>query len=92
MLREHYHLPCEIVGDLDSEQPGGRTQVSEFIFLIHLDLEFADELLRASSHQAVINVDSQDDDSPVRPLLNEGSMVGFRAVESQLSECFLLDL
>ena len=88
MLGERYRLPCEIAGDLDSKQPGGRTQVGEFVFLIHLDLEFADELLRASSHQAVVNVDSQDDNSPIRPLLDEGSMVGLRAVESQLSECF----
>ena len=88
MLGKHDCLLDEIAGDLDSEQPSARTQVSEFVYLVHLDFELADQFLRASSDQAIVDVDSQDDDSPIRPLLDESTVVGFHALESQLQECF----
>ena len=65
MLGKHDHLSDEIVGDLDSKQPSVRTQVGEFVYLVHLDLELADQFLRASSDQAIVNMDSQDDDSSI---------------------------
>ena len=88
VLGKHDRLSDEIASDIDSEQPSTRTQIGEFVFLIHLDLELADQFLRTSSDHAIINVDSQDDDLPICPLLDEGTMVSFCVLESQLPECF----
>ena len=66
----------------------GPKSVSLYIYLIHLNFELADQFLRASSDQAIVDVDSQDDDLPIYPLLDESTMVGFHVLESQLQECF----
>ena len=55
---------------------------------LYISFELADQFLRASSDQAIIDMDSQDDDSPIRPLLDESTMVSFCALESQFQECF----
>ena len=88
VLGKHDCLSDEIAGDLDSEQPSAGTQANEFVFLIYLNLELADQFLRTPSDHAIVNVDSQDDNLPICPLLDEGTVVSFCALEPQLQEYF----
>ena len=82
VLGKYNYLPDEIISDFDSEQPSAGTQANEFVFLIYLNLELADQFLRIPSDHAIVNVDSQDDCYDLSPshLIDYGLLFHFRIV------------
>jgi hypothetical protein len=60
-LRERDGACCLVMSDFDAEQPADVAEVSERELVIELALVGGDELARASSYRAVINMCCKDE-------------------------------